>query len=165
LIELARGQPAAALTEETGKSNIASHGNDGLGNTRWCASSAALPQWWRVDLGVTRMVSRLDLTWERQTRYGYYLEVSDDDVSYTVIFDNSNNQKTCSPQSEQVSGQGRYVRINITSVQQPLNYVPVSNENWVSFWEFELYGPDGSAGAGAGGAGGGGGDAGAAGSG
>src|SRR5205814_1742251 len=45
---VAYNQPVTASSFEAG--NLVANANDGSTTTRWAASSATYPQWWRVDL-------------------------------------------------------------------------------------------------------------------
>lgn len=135
VVELARGKPASASTEQV--PNYATNANDGNILTKWCASSAAVPQWWRVDLGVTRVVTGLEIDLEKQGLFQYRVEASDDDITYTTAFDNTSNATTLMTQDETFSGRGRYVRLYVTNLVSSDNY-----EMWACLFEIKFYGPD-----------------------
>ncbi len=135
LQELALGKSVAASTQQVG--NEASRGNDGDLSTRWCATSAAMPQWWRVDLDVTRTLTQIAVSFEHPERtYSYIIETSDNDAVYT--------------QQRTVSGSGaaqmvtfppgvsaRYVRVTVSKAVTPAN----TEMGWASFFEISLMGP------------------------
>ncbi len=52
---ISQGRPASASSHR----RAGRYANDGRATTRWTASSRRFPQWWRVDLGAVRTVSRV----------------------------------------------------------------------------------------------------------
>lgn len=111
--------------------NLCTNANDGNSDTRWAASSGSYPQWWKVDLGSTKNISKFVAIWfgtEGRT-YKYKIEISNDDSNYTTIIDKTNNNisgKTI----DTFSSSARYVRITITG----------STSGWASAYEFKVYG-------------------------
>ena len=57
---------------------------DGNTGTRW-SSAFADPQWISVDLGVTKSVSRVRLSWEAAFGRGYRIEVSPNNTTWTAV--------------------------------------------------------------------------------
>ena len=124
-------QPATASSVQTGNS-IAS-GNDGNAGTRWAASGATFPQWWRVDLGANKTLSRLDTNWysSASRSYKYKIEVSTDDVTYTTAVDKTSNT-ALGDTSDSFVATARYVRITITGGSNVGGYA--------SAYEFKVFG-------------------------
>ncbi|MGH8047998.1 MAG: glycosyl hydrolase, partial [Chthoniobacterales bacterium] len=104
---------ALGSTETVGQE--ASKAIDGLPATRWTAASGAYPQWWRVDLGAAKPLSRVDIMWYSPTTraYKYKLETSNDDSIYNTVFDNTNNT-TNGNSSDVISATARYLRVTVT---------------------------------------------------
>jgi len=132
-IELAQGKSAMASSEQTSRGNTASLANDGDGATRWSASSAGTPAWWRVDLGAVHRVTRVEVDWEFARPYGYRVEISSDDVQYAPLVDRSTSADATQSQFADVTTSCRYVRITVTQVTAS----PIS---WPSFWEVRVFG-------------------------
>jgi hypothetical protein len=131
-LELAKGRAALADTEQA--SHPASHGNDGDVETRWCPSNGSAGHWWRVDLGAVRELTGVTITFEFAERlYGYRIDVSDDDASWTTVLDLADNPKLTQVQSEPLSTRGRYVRFWALALQ-------ATPTTWSCFWELELFG-------------------------
>jgi F5/8 type C domain len=133
-VNLATGAVAFADSEETGKNNIATNGNDGSTATRWCAADGALDHYWGVDLGQTRQLSGDEVTFEFASRtYGYLVEGSTTSQSagYTTILDRTTNPSTTQIQSETFTGGARYVR---------LRFVALPANTWACVSEFKLLG-------------------------
>jgi alpha-L-fucosidase len=132
-VELAQGKSAAASTEQTTRGNLAPLGNDGNRATRWSASGAETPNWWRVDLGQTYRLSRVEIDWEYARAYGYRIEVSDDNANYITVVDRSNSMDATRNQTTDVNASARYVQITVTTL-------PVYPITWASFWEVRVFG-------------------------
>jgi hypothetical protein len=126
---LSQGKPATASSFQTG--NGVANGNDGSLSTRWTASSATYPQWWRVDLGASHSLTQAVTNWyNSSTRsYKYKIEVSSDDVTYTTIVDQTGRTAN-GDSTDNFSATARYVRITVTG----------SSAGWASFYEFKVYG-------------------------
>ncbi|MFG3556173.1 discoidin domain-containing protein [Micromonospora sp. NPDC047557] len=104
---VAQGSPAtASSTENAG--TPASAAVDGNTGTRW-ASAASDPQWLRVDLGSTRTICRVTLTWEAAYARAFQLQTSADGSTWTTIY--STTTATGGTQSLTVTGSGRYLRV------------------------------------------------------
>jgi type 1 glutamine amidotransferase len=125
---LSRGRPATASSLEN---NTFPAGNavDGNTGTRW-SSQFADPQWIAVDLGATKSVSRVRLSWE--TAYGkqYRIEVSGDNANWSTV----NTQTASDGGTDDISftaTNARYVRVFGTQRATQWGY---------SLFEFEVYG-------------------------
>lgn len=130
---LALGLLSRASSEETGKGNVASNGNDGDLNTRWCANDGNVPHWWRVNLGALCDLTGTEVVWEFDGRaIGYVIETSTDGRNWEVVMDKQNNTNGAQIQRDKFSAFGvRLVRITITKL--PAN-------TWAGFWEFSVFG-------------------------
>ncbi len=135
LHELAAGKKVTASSQEP--ANQATLGNDGSNTTRWCASDASFPQWWRVDLGANHLLAQVSILFEFSDRkYFYLVETSTDDAVYAqqVTASGTGVTQTIALPANVTA---RYVRITVTGA------TPVYANNtgtWASFWEFSLQG-------------------------
>ncbi|BCL18129.1 discoidin domain-containing protein [Micromonospora sagamiensis] len=129
----AQGRPAtASSTENAG--TPASAAVDGNTGTRW-ASVAADPQWLRVDLGVTRSICRVVLTWEAAYARAFQIQTSPDGSAWTTVW--STTAGSGGTQTLTVNGSGRYVRMYGTARATGYGY---------SLWEFQVHTTDGGTG-------------------
>ena len=127
---IALNKTATSSTQET--ANKAISGNDGDYATRWCASNSSAGNWWSVDLGEQYDLSNYNILWEMADVYQFKIEVSNDNINWTMAVDKRNNASTDQTQSGTINSKSvRYVRISIT--KNPSWY-------WSSFYEFQLYG-------------------------
>ncbi|MGH8047997.1 MAG: discoidin domain-containing protein, partial [Chthoniobacterales bacterium] len=110
---LALNQLATASSFQAG--NLVANANDASTTSRWAAVDGTFPQWWRVDLGANKVLSRVDIMWLNPTSraYKYKLEVSTDDTNYSTAFDNTGNT-TIGNSSDAISATARYVRVTVT---------------------------------------------------
>src|SRR5258708_6025652 len=111
--DLALGKPATASSVQAG--NGVASANDGSLTTRWAASSAAYPQWWRVDLGASASLANVSINWYSTTTraYKYKIDVSSDAATFTTVVDKTANT-TLADTSDNFSASGRYVRVTVT---------------------------------------------------
>jgi hypothetical protein len=130
---LSQGKPATASSFQAG--NEVAKGNDGSLTTRWTASSATFPQWWKVDLGASNSLNRVDINWYNSSgrSYKYKIEVSTDNVSFTTVVDKTGNT-TNGNTSDSFTATGRYVRITVTG----------ASAGWASAYEFKVYNTSGA---------------------
>jgi len=126
---IALGKPAVASSEES--EHPAQNGNDGQIETRWCASSGAVPQWWQVDLGGTTTITNAQIIWEYCAVYQYRIEVSSDQKHWTVVVDKTAHATPAQASSDDFSAKGRYVRIVIPGLEEGC---------WASFFECQVFG-------------------------
>jgi hypothetical protein len=122
-------QTATASTFQTGYP--ASYANDGSTSTRWTASSGSVPQWWEVDLGSNKTLSRVDINWySNASRYSQYvIETSTDNVNWTTVVNKSGNT-TVGATSDGFTATARYVQVNVSAV----------SSGYVSAYEIGVYG-------------------------
>src|SRR3569833_2319841 len=129
---LSQGRPATASSSENG-GTPASAAVDGDTGTRW-SSAAADPQWLQVDLGGPVTVSQVVLNWETAYATALQIQTSDDAASWRTVY--STTTGTGGTQTLNVSGAGRYVRMNGTARATQWGY---------SLWEVQVFGTSGSA--------------------
>jgi len=104
---------------------------DGNTGTRW-SSAFSDPQWIRVDLGSTATIGSVVLRWEAAYARSFQIQTSTDAATWTTIY--STTTGTGGTQTLNVSGSGRYIRMNGTVRATVYGY---------SLWEFEVYGSGG----------------------
>lgn len=123
-------QPATSSSFTTGSE--APKANDGSGTTRWLAASGAYPQWWRVDLGTARSISRVDISWFSPTNryYQYKIEGSDNDTDYTTIVDRSANTTFGATSDSFTAVSRRFFRVTVTG----------SSSGYASAYEIGVFG-------------------------
>ena len=126
---LALGKLATASSFQAG--NVVANANDGSTTTRWAASDATVPQWWEVDLGASKTLTRVDINWyANATRSSkYMIQTSPDNATWTTMVNKSTNT-TVGPTSDSFSATARYVRVNISAV----------SSGFVSAYEIGVYG-------------------------
>jgi hypothetical protein len=124
-------EPASASSVQAGNS-IAS-ANDGNTSTRWAAESDAVPQYWEVNLGASKTLSRVDINWyTNATRYSQYtILTSTNGTTWTTRVNKSSNVTdglTSDTFSSPVTAQ--YVIVNVSKV----------SSGFVSAYEIGVYG-------------------------
>jgi hypothetical protein len=105
---LSQGQPITA-SSEGGTGYVATNANDGSTATRWASVSHVDPQWIRVDLGSTKAVGKVRLTWDVSCATAYKIQLSNDDATYTDAFTTTTGAG--GTEDVTVSGSARYVRM------------------------------------------------------
>ncbi len=115
------------------KENPTQRGNDGSLSTRWAAADGNANHWWKVDLGALYNLTGTEITWELPDKaYNYKIEVSADNVNWTVKVDKKSNLKKQQIQKDVFTASSvRYVRITVTGLQR---------NSWVSFYELKVFG-------------------------
>jgi uncharacterized protein YndB with AHSA1/START domain len=111
---------------------------DGNTGTRW-SSAFSDPQWIQVDLGATASITQVVLNWEAAYGKSFQIQVSDNASTWTTIFTTTTG--TGGVQTLNITGSGRYVRMNGTARGTAYGY---------SLWEFQVYGSIGGTGGGCG---------------
>jgi hypothetical protein len=100
--------------------------------TRWSSQFGVDNQWWQVDLGAVRKVSRVTFDWYSSYATRYLISVSTDGTTFTQVADVTNNTAALKSTSFPAVD-ARYVRI--TGVTRALA------QYGISFWEARVYGP------------------------
>jgi hypothetical protein len=127
----ALGKSATASSLENA-SFPASNAVDGNTGTRW-SSAFSDPQWLEVDLGSSQTICQVNLDWEAAYATAFQIQTSPDGTTWTTIF--STTTGTGGNQTLNVSGTGRFIRMNGTARGTPYGY---------SLWEFGVFTPAGS---------------------
>jgi hypothetical protein len=111
---LSQGKTATAQTVASGYA--ASNANDGDYQTNWLATGVTWPHWWMVDLGASKTVKNVQISWfmykGSEGYYQYKIETSTDGINFTTALDKSSNT-TYGFTSDRLSVTARYVRINM----------------------------------------------------
>ncbi|WP_179815974.1 discoidin domain-containing protein [Allostreptomyces psammosilenae] len=128
---LSQGRTATASSTENG-GTPAAFAVDGDRGTRW-SSAASDQQWIQVDLGATATITGIRLEWEAAYGRAYQIQTSADGTTWTTI--HSTTTGTGGTETLQVSGTGRYVRMNGISRGTGYGY---------SLWEFQVFGSFGT---------------------
>jgi len=130
---VAQGKTAtASSTENAG--TPAGAAVDGDTGTRW-SSAFSDPQWLRVDLGSSQQICRVGLNWETAYGRSFQLQVSDNASTWTTIY--STTTGPGGNQSLDVTGTGRYLRVNGTARATQYGY---------SLWELSVHTEGGTGG-------------------
>ncbi|MFD9489856.1 discoidin domain-containing protein [Streptomyces sp. NPDC060005] len=127
---IARGKPATASSAQAGGGDCpctAAGAVDGNLTTRW-ASDWSDPQWLRVDLGSRTSFRHVQLVWETSYAKAYTVQTSDDGQNWTTV--RSVTDGNGGVDDLDVSGTGRYVRVNGTARGTGWGY---------SLYEFGVY--------------------------
>jgi hypothetical protein len=124
---LSKGAPTTASSSESA-ATPASAATDGNLGTRW-SSAFSVPQWIQVDLGASRALTRVDLTWEAAYATAFTIQSSQDGTSWTT--QQAVTAGGGGKQSIPLTGTGRYVRLNATAKNTGYG---------ISLWELEVFG-------------------------
>jgi cysteine-rich repeat protein len=121
---------ASASTIENG-TLVASNAIDGNTGTRW-SSSFADNQWLQVDLGTSRYIDRVSLSWEGASAADYRIELSADASNWTTVKSFTGGSGARIDTLTGLTGHvGRYVRMYGTRRSTPWGY---------SLWELQVFG-------------------------
>ena len=123
----ARAASFSASSEESG--HPASHAFDGATETRWCASSAALNEWLRIDFDTPRAIGGMEILWEHtDDEYGYAVEGSADGRVWKDLA-----KATNSPAARRTKLSGTYTALRIKVTALP------TGKRWASISEVRLF--------------------------
>ncbi|SHK94689.1 discoidin domain-containing protein [Actinacidiphila paucisporea] len=123
----AQGKTATASSAENA-GTPASAAVDGNTGTRW-SSTFSDPQWLQVDLGSSQQVCGVGLNWEAAYATAYQIQVTDNPSgTWTTIY--STTTSTGGVQNLNVTGTGRYIRVNATARATAYGD---------SLWEFQVH--------------------------
>jgi hypothetical protein len=125
---LSQGKPATASSSENGAATDAALAVDGNTGTRW-SSTFSDPQWLQVDLGSTQSISQIALTWEAAFASAFTIQTSTNGTTWTNITGVTAGKVGL--QTLEVTGSGRYVRMNGTARATAYGY---------SLFEFQVFG-------------------------
>ncbi len=128
--DLALERPATVSSTEPGGAGPEA-AVDGEASTRWSSAWGRDPQWIAIDLGRSVAIRRVQLTWEAAYAKSYQIQVSDDGVQWTDIYQTTQGHGGVEDLTG-LSGRGRYVRLYGTARASEWGY---------SLYEFKVYGP------------------------
>ncbi|MFC5918255.1 discoidin domain-containing protein [Streptomyces pulveraceus] len=129
---LSQGRPAAASSQEGDALSAGAAFDGDLTGTRW-ASQWRDDEWIQVDLGESRNLSRIVLTWEAAYGKDYKIQTSDNGSDWRTL--KAVTGSDGGTDEIAVSGSGRYVRMQGVARSGGYGY---------SLWEFQVYGDVGS---------------------
>ena len=127
---------ATASTVQSG--NTPDQALDGDGDTRWCASSGAAPQWWQADFAEPQRLVGIELDWEFADRgYRFRVETTADGATWEPAVDAAQGMKSpCAAAIAPRAGTAvRAVRVHFLG----------SDTGWGSLREVRLLAPEGTA--------------------
>ncbi len=126
-------QGMTATADSTLGTNAPSNGNDGnFSGTYWCAADAGTNHWWKVDLGASTKITQCCVNWQYATNYKWMVEVSEDNINWTMALDERGTSSTSQKQNYYVSSVvGRFVRITVTGLPAGCS---------ACFYEFQVWG-------------------------
>ncbi|WP_433307732.1 discoidin domain-containing protein [Actinoplanes sp. CA-030573] len=127
---LAKGKTTTASTYQPTGTNgpqLPQYATDGDYGTRW-ASEWVDTAWLQVDLGSVQSFNHVQLAWEAAYATGYQVQTSSDGSNWTTVYSTSSGDGGFDDLN--ISGSGRYVRVNGTSRATGYGY---------SLWEFGVY--------------------------
>ncbi|GAA3219504.1 chitosanase [Dactylosporangium siamense] len=130
---LSQGKPATSSSNELsslGPGNAV----DGNTGTRWASAEGVDPQWIRVDLGATKTITHVNLSWEAAYGKSYQVQTSPDGSAWTNVYSTTTGNGATDDLTG-LNGTGRYVRVLGTARGTTYGY---------SLWEFKVYGTDGT---------------------
>ncbi|GEM_PF-2509188 len=123
-------RPATASSSSSGQ--LPANATDGDATlTRWTASGGSYPQWWRIDLGSVHTITNIVTYWYPGWTFKYRIEVSTNDVNYTVAVDATGNT-VVGTTTNALSTSARYVRITSTGISP--------SGGWASFYDCQIFG-------------------------
>ena len=96
--------------------------------TRWCATSADMPQWLQIDLKDVYNLESVYMFFEQKSDWNYKVETSLDGVEWTE-YSNPGAQKIIDVTINK-QAQARYIRLTVEST---------TGGAWASVWEMEVY--------------------------
>lgn len=105
------------------------HAFDGDTDTRWCATSDAMPQWLMIDLKDVYDLEAVYLFFEQKSDWNFKIEVSVDGDVWNVYTDPDAQALVDVTINQQA--QARYIRVTVEST---------TGGAWASIWEMEVYG-------------------------
>ncbi|MFG3241628.1 discoidin domain-containing protein [Streptomyces sp. NPDC048157] len=129
---LSQGRPATASSQEGDALSAGAAFDGDLTGTRW-ASQWRDDEWIQVDLGESRNLSRIVLTWEAAYGKDYEVQTSDNGSDWRTL--KAVTGSDGGTDEIAVSGAGRYVRMQGVARSGGYGY---------SLWEFQVYGDVGS---------------------
>lgn len=114
---VAANRPSTSDSEQTSLGNIAMKASDNDSTTRWCANDSNTGHWLKIDLGTYNSLTGSEVMFEKSgVVYKYKIEISVDNVNWTLKVDKTSNTSTAQTQADSFTGTARYVRITVTGL-------------------------------------------------
>jgi fibronectin type 3 domain-containing protein len=125
---ISQGRPVTSSSTENNHYDW--KGNNGVAGDRWTASSGSFPQWWRVDTGIVQPITKVEIDWfpDGGRTYQYQIEVSNDDVIWTVAANRTGNTVTGTT-IDHLAISARFVSVKVTG----------SSAGYAAFMECRVY--------------------------
>ncbi|SFW92238.1 discoidin domain-containing protein [Amycolatopsis australiensis] len=127
---LSQGKTATASSTESSSYPASAAFDGNLTSTRWASKEGTASEWLRVDLGATKAISHVKLTWEAAYGKAYRVETSADGTTWTAIYSTTTGNGGTDDLTG-LAGSGRYVRM--TGVTRGTSY-------GYSLYEMQVYG-------------------------
>ncbi len=128
---ISQGRPTTASSAQQDTADVsccqAAFATDGNFARRW-ASNWTDAEWIQVDLGSTQAITHVQLAWESAYGKSYQIQTSTDGLNWATIYSTTTGDGGFDDIN--LSGSGRYVRVNLTLRGTAYGY---------SLWEFGVY--------------------------
>ncbi len=128
---LSQGRTATASSTESASYPAGAAFDGNLTSTRWASKEGSASEWLRVDLGATKPVSHVKLSWEAAYGKAYSIQTSADGTTWTTIYTTTTGNGGTDDLTG-LAGTGRYVRMNGVTRGTSYGY---------SLYEMQVYGP------------------------
>ncbi|MFI5591852.1 discoidin domain-containing protein [Amycolatopsis sp. NPDC051758] len=127
---LSQGKTATASSTESSSYPASAAVDGNLTSTRWASKEGSAAEWLRVDLGASKSISHVKLSWEAAYGKGYSIQTSADGTSWTTIYSTTTGNGATDDLTG-LAGSGRYVRMNGVTRGTSYGY---------SLYEMQVYG-------------------------
>ncbi|MGW4525752.1 discoidin domain-containing protein [Amycolatopsis sp. NPDC004378] len=127
---LSQGKTATASSTESSSYPASAAFDGNLTSTRWASKEGTASEWLRVDLGATKAVSHVKLSWEAAYGKEYSIQTSADGTTWTTIYSTTTGNGGTDDLTG-LTGSGRYVRMNGVTRGTSYGY---------SLYEMQVYG-------------------------
>ncbi|VVJ19403.1 Uncharacterised protein [Amycolatopsis camponoti] len=127
---LSQGKTATASSTESSSYPASAAFDGNLTSTRWASKEGSANEWLRVDLGATKAVSHVKLSWEAAYGKAYSIQTSADGTTWTTIYSTTTGNGATDDLTG-LAGSGRYVRMNGVTRGTSYGY---------SLYEMQVYG-------------------------
>src|SRR5207249_4490590 len=115
---MADGKFVQQLATASSTERPANEAIDGDADTRWCAESGSMPQWWQIDLGATQTVAGIAIKWEfGDGHYRFKLDMGPDESHLATVLDRTQGNGDGDGEGKfdlPTGTAGRIVRITVT---------------------------------------------------
>jgi hypothetical protein len=108
---LSQGKTATASSTESSSYPASAAFDGNLTSTRWASKEGSASEWLRVDLGATKAISHVKLSWEAAYGKAYGIQTSADGTNWTTLYSTTTGNGGTDDLTG-LAGSGRYVRMN-----------------------------------------------------